>query len=599
MARSVSKPTAGQVWQQVLAGDATAYQTVVENHQSAVAAVAYSILGDFGFSQDVAQETFWVAWTRRNSLRDASRLGSWLCGIARNLARQARRQMRRLPTVRAAETGHEPVADVPDPLVKSVADEEHQLVWSALEQVPEKYREVVTLYYRQGQSIAEVAVTAGISEEAARQRLSRGRSMLRGRVSRLIEDVLERSKPDAGFTARVMAGIVGAGVAGKTAGAAASVVSLESAGAAAGGLAAAAKGAVTGGAAAGLLGGAAGSAGGLLGGWMGIWLPAQLAPTETERQLVLERGRVVMRASLLFTLAVVALSVSFVGFRFFSLYFAGGLLALTLAYTVFLIVQSLQTAALVRDLRTRVSVETDPNQSAFRARFVKETPARPATRRSWTSPTRFLGLPLVDIQMLVSGINGPPAGHPAVARGWIAIGDRAWGILFAAGGIARGGVAVGGVCVGVVALGGLGCGVLSLGGLVIGGLAVGGVAAGWDAVGGLAAGWHSAVGGVAFAWHAAMGGFAMAGEFAVGGEAIARESNTEWARTIVHRDSWQGLFQWIMRNQWGVVGGALLVCLPPVFLFRRLVSWLESTPLPAAASRQADAGSAGTDGQSR
>ena len=51
-------PAENDTWQRVLAGDMLAYQTIVETNQSAVSAVAYSIIGDFPISQDIAQETF-------------------------------------------------------------------------------------------------------------------------------------------------------------------------------------------------------------------------------------------------------------------------------------------------------------------------------------------------------------------------------------------------------------------------------------------------------------------------------------------------------------------------------------------------------------
>ena len=46
-------------------------------------------------SEDVAQETFIAAWRQLGGLREPGRLRPWLCGIARNLARKARKARRR------------------------------------------------------------------------------------------------------------------------------------------------------------------------------------------------------------------------------------------------------------------------------------------------------------------------------------------------------------------------------------------------------------------------------------------------------------------------------------------------------------------------
>ena len=74
---------------------------------------------------------------------------------------------------------------------------------------------------------------------------------------------------------------------------------------------------------------------------------------------------------------------------------------------------------------------------------------------NYKSSIRLLGLPLVHVAI------GPPEGSPGVrgiAKGWIAVGDIAFGIAFALGGLAVGGLSVGGLSVGVLAVGGLSIG---------------------------------------------------------------------------------------------------------------------------------------------
>jgi hypothetical protein len=117
----------------------------------------------------------------------------------------------------------------------------------------------------------------------------------------------------------------------------------------------------------------------------------------------------------------------------------------------------------------------------------------------YRSSASLLGLPLVHIATGTSGARGYRRG---VATGWVAIGDIAFGILFAFGGVALGGISVGGASLGVVSLGGLALGLLAIGGLGVGVVAMGGAAfAAYAAIGGLAVGYEYAIGGVAFAPH--------------------------------------------------------------------------------------------------
>src|SRR5438045_6978256 len=83
------------LWQLVCRGNTSAFEVLVGRYQSLVCSVAYSACGDLALSEDVAQETFWTAWRQRASLEQPDRLRAWLCGIARNLAKDARRKASR------------------------------------------------------------------------------------------------------------------------------------------------------------------------------------------------------------------------------------------------------------------------------------------------------------------------------------------------------------------------------------------------------------------------------------------------------------------------------------------------------------------------
>ncbi len=134
------------------------------------------------------------------------------------------------------------------------------------------------------------------------------------------------------------------------------------------------------------------------------------------------------------------------------------------------------------------------------------------------SKASFLGLPLVHVAF---GLRDEVPGKKGVARGWIAVGDVACGVLVAVGGVATGGVAIGGASLGVV----------GLGGLAVAGVAAGGLAAGILALGGCALGYLS-LGGLAVAWQGALGGAAVAHEYALGGAAFGAHANDAAARAF-------------------------------------------------------------------
>jgi MFS family permease len=141
----------------------------------------------------------------------------------------------------------------------------------------------------------------------------------------------------------------------------------------------------------------------------------------------------------------------------------------------------------------------------------------------YRSPVRLLGLPLVHVRL------STPPGEPVLpAVGWVAIGDRAIGVLFAFGGLAVGAISFGGLALGLLTLGGIAAGLFAMGGIVVGWTAMGGVAVGVVAAGGNAFGWTAADGGV----------IAVARDFARGTHAAARHVNDDAARLFFARHPW-------------------------------------------------------------
>ena len=93
----------------------------------------------------------------------------------RNLGKNARRKASRpAESAQALDAVTTLPANEPEPTEAAVSREEESLVWQALERMPESYREPLILFYREDQSVAEVAGALKLSEDAVKQRLSRG-----------------------------------------------------------------------------------------------------------------------------------------------------------------------------------------------------------------------------------------------------------------------------------------------------------------------------------------------------------------------------------------------------------------------------------------
>jgi RNA polymerase sigma factor (sigma-70 family) len=474
-----------------LAGDGRAFRAIVVRYQSLLCSLAYSATGNLGASEDVAQETFVAAWRQLRDLREPARLRSWLCGIARNLTFDAARQQRREPTY-AAESIEVAAASPTDELRPSeqiASQEEAALLWQAVEHIPEIYREPLILFYRQQQSVAKVATALELSEDVVKQRLSRGRKMLHEKVVAFVEGTLGRTNPGEKFTQAVLSAVPLGGISSLTAGGAAGAKGAGFATTTAG---------------FGWVGMFFAPIAGIVAGLVGTKIGIDRARSARERRWAVQWAWLTWGLVGAVYLAF-GVALTWPGANRPSPWITGAVIAGMLAAVLCFLSLALWSRRRRQKIRTEDMVLQPPSPG----------PHGPACE--YRSVVTFLGLPLVHVRS-----NCWENGKILPARGWIAFGDVAYGVLFASGGRAGGLVALGGVALGGVAIGGCSFGVLAYGGIALGGWALGATAVGYEASGA-----------AALAWHGAAGGAAMAREFAIGPTAWARHANDPAAREFI------------------------------------------------------------------
>ena len=189
-------------------GDRDAFARLVDASRNVVCSVTLAIVRDVARSEDLAQEVFLAAWKGLGKLRSAASFLPWLRQLARNHANMAirtnGRQRRRLVPWTDGTDAADPAASAPALLI---ANEEGEALASALAELPDETREVVTLFYREGQSAKQVGDLLGLTEPAVKKRLERARDALREATLARLGEVARRTAPTAGFTLAVTAAI--------------------------------------------------------------------------------------------------------------------------------------------------------------------------------------------------------------------------------------------------------------------------------------------------------------------------------------------------------------------------------------------------------
>ena len=157
--------------------DEKAFATLVQRHGPMVLGVCQRILRNPHDADDAFQAVFLVLVRRAASIRPGSMLASWLYGVARRTALQARRCNARRRDLERAAVSQAEWEMSNDADIAEVLDRE-------IDRLPEKLREAILLCDVQGRTRSEVAKALDLAEGTVASRVSRGRGLLCKRLVR-------------------------------------------------------------------------------------------------------------------------------------------------------------------------------------------------------------------------------------------------------------------------------------------------------------------------------------------------------------------------------------------------------------------------------
>lgn len=156
--------------------DEVAFRGLYDDHLEPVWRFARRRCDSTSDADDVAGETFAVAWRRRADLPPPDEVGLWLFGVARRVLANQRRSAERQHRLRLrlATTPTAPTASAP-------ADEgigERDVLAAAFAAIDPDDRDLLALRAWDGLAVTEIAVLLGCSPNAASIRLHKARRRL-------------------------------------------------------------------------------------------------------------------------------------------------------------------------------------------------------------------------------------------------------------------------------------------------------------------------------------------------------------------------------------------------------------------------------------
>jgi RNA polymerase sigma-70 factor, ECF subfamily len=177
----------------VAGGDTTAFEQLIERHQTLVAGTVARMLGGNSDVEDIAQQVFIRVWKSAGRYVARAKFTTWLLKITRNLVFNEMRRAKRhphLPVQLEPEAEEMPLKDeataTPDATLLQV--ELQAEIEKAIMLLPDTQRMALVLRRYEELSYEEIANVLDLSVPAVKSLLFRARTELRERL----KDYLER-----------------------------------------------------------------------------------------------------------------------------------------------------------------------------------------------------------------------------------------------------------------------------------------------------------------------------------------------------------------------------------------------------------------------
>ena len=145
---------------------------VIEKYSNMLFRISYCILCNRQDAEDALQDTFFKFITKAPEFKDDEHEKAWLIKVITNISKNMLVTRLKRKTVDIDELKHIGV------------DDTDSGVFSAVMELPVKYKMVMTLYYIEGYTSAQISDMLSISEAAVRKRLQKGRELLKLEMER-------------------------------------------------------------------------------------------------------------------------------------------------------------------------------------------------------------------------------------------------------------------------------------------------------------------------------------------------------------------------------------------------------------------------------
>ncbi len=160
--------------------DTRQFEDLVRAYYGRLYQFAYSLAHDEAEASDLTQQTFYIWAGKGHALRDPAKARTWLFTTLHREFLKTRRHEKRFPH----RPLHDADDDLPDPSPSIVEQLDSGAVFDALATIDAIYRAPLVLFYLGEHSYKEIAEILSVPIGTVQSRISRGKELLRGALTR-------------------------------------------------------------------------------------------------------------------------------------------------------------------------------------------------------------------------------------------------------------------------------------------------------------------------------------------------------------------------------------------------------------------------------
>ena len=185
---------------QILSGNGTAFNTLFQKYQKSIHAIVWQKIGDYHVAEEITQDVFLQAYNKLATLKDPNKFSRWIYMIAKR--RCANWNQREKTTMQSLEATDDVILEksaytnyVAEQREKAATEHRREVINMLLEKLPERERQVITLYYLGEMTSEAISNFLGVSVNTIKSRLRRARQRLQ--EEELIQETPGNIQPPA------------------------------------------------------------------------------------------------------------------------------------------------------------------------------------------------------------------------------------------------------------------------------------------------------------------------------------------------------------------------------------------------------------------